>query len=184
MLSVDQFLRGRGHTVIRVHYSHRGEDRVGIVDMIEGGLPTGDGGYLDVDDITSGAIAKFRFEPLNERKDAESGYYGSFLDNVVVGYLPARELHSYNRFIEQVYFPMGNVKLEKYLFDGLAVLVGAYPKRFISDYDRLVEGHRLEIFAHRFSLWMYRFAIIGVPLICFLAIREFRRPKAAGGART
>jgi len=121
------FVLGIGHSVIRIPYEDRGHTRVGLVDLLEGGLPTSNGEPLDIEDLTRGSISDFEIRPLTRLQDKESPYYGDFLDNVSIGYIPAREIDHYFHFIERVYVPLGNDRLEKILYDGLALIAGALP---------------------------------------------------------
>ncbi len=106
LLPPDRFLIGGGHTVLRTRYRYQGSERVGIVDLLEAGLPVSASGYADIDTLAAGPLADFRFELLNATTDGVSGFYGDFLNEAVLAYIPASEIARYFRFLETVYVPL------------------------------------------------------------------------------
>lgn len=164
------FVRGEGHTVIRIPYAMDGSERVGVVDLLEGGLPTDHGEPLDIDELSHGAIDDASIRSLTPLQDDESSYYGEFLDRVSIGFIPAREIDPYFEFIERVYVPLGNDRLEKYVYDGLALLVGVLPETHVPEYQILVEDHTTELWLHRSALWIMRSLIFVIPAILVFEI--------------
>jgi hypothetical protein len=157
------FLAGSGHTVVRTRYRYREVERVGVVDLLEGGLPASAGRPLDVDDLARGAVPSFSIVALHAKQDARSDYYGAFLDEVRLGYITARDIHAYFDFIDAVYVPLGSPRLEKYVFDGLAVLAGAYPRIHVPDAAGLFAGNRLERAVLVAACWVLRSAVFLIP---------------------
>lgn len=130
---------------------------------------------MDVEDLTRGAVPNFEFRSLTPLLNDDSPYYEKFLDNVSIGYIPSREIDRYFDFIEHIYFPLGNDRLEKYLYDGLALLVGFLPKIYVPNYEALVREHRFEILLQRSALWIERTALLVIPgFLLHGAIRRFR----------
>ena len=179
------FLDGSGHTLLRVTYHHDGEKGVGLVDLLEGGLPYDGERYLDVADLVNGAIPNVRVDPLNKRKDDHARYFGEFLDGVIVAFRPAVEVNRYHSLLASIYVPLGNEKFEKYLYDGLLLLLGFLPSLHITDYDRLLESIGPEVYLHRFALWVLRSAFIALPFLSLIGWRLHRsKPQDLAGPRS
>lgn len=173
------FLNGYGHTLLRVAYRHEGQTMVGLVDMLEGGLPLGADGYLDVADLARGPIPDVRIDPLHERKDDEARYFGEFLDGVILAYRSAAEVNEYHDFVETFFVPLGNERLEKYVYDGLSLLFGKLPSLYVGSYDRLVDGVGPTIYLYRSALWVQRSAFVILPILLLIGWR-LRRSNMLG----
>lgn len=172
-LDRDEFVDGGGHTVIRVGYRYDGSPRVGLVDLVRGGLPRSGDSFLDVSDLRGLAIEDFSIEPLNARKFEgadEPRFYGEDLESSAIGYIRAEDIERYFDFIETVYVPLGSERLEKHVFDGLALLLGTLPTIRLPAYPELVERHRLAFVAHRSSLWILRSALVVLPAALLLEL--------------
>lgn len=178
ILRVDNFLSGDGHTVLRTRYQYGGAERVGVVDLIEGGLPRSADRLLDVDDLQRGAVSEFSLLSLSDQKDSTSGVYGGFLDETVVTYISSDEAADYFRFLETVYVPLGNERIEKFVYDGLAIVLGAYPAIRAPQYDRLFRDHAGERALYIAVLWIFRSALVIVPLIVLFELLWWRRNQA------
>jgi hypothetical protein len=159
------FLSGRGHTVLRTRYELDGREHTGVVDLLEGGVPTSGGRALDVNDLRRAPIASFAIRSLNERRDTQSPYYGAFLSGAHLGFIPSREVHDYFRFVESLYVPLGSRRTEKMVYDGLAVVAGVYPRIYVPEFAELVAGKRLELGAHVAACWILRFAFLAAPIV-------------------
>ena len=59
-------------------------------------------------------------------------------------------------FIDAIHVPLGNAKLEKYLFDGLAVVAGTYPHIYVRSVDQVFAGEGTRWFWLKVSLWLLR----------------------------
>jgi hypothetical protein len=166
----EDFLAGSGHTVVRTRYRYERIDQVGVVDLLEGGLPASAGRPLDVEDLTHGPVPSFSVVALNAEHDQRSVYYGAFLRDARVGFISARDMGAYFRFIEAVYVPLGSRQLEKYLYDGLAVLAGAYPKIQVLGAAELFAGKRAERGRLIAACWLLRSAFLAIPFYVAVAL--------------
>ena len=155
-----------GHAVIRLPMSFEGREWIGLLDVLYRGIPrTGGERFLDVVDLTRGAVPDFDFVRLNATKRKESPYFTDFLDSRWVGYIPGREVSRYFSFVETLYVPLGSERLEKHVYDGLALLLGFFPTTYFPEYDELMADHRREAVVFRASLWTLRSAVALVPAI-------------------
>ncbi|HKJ23885.1 MAG TPA: hypothetical protein VKB65_03625 [Myxococcota bacterium] len=165
---------GDGHTVIRLPYRFDGVERVGLVDVSFGSILTGDGVPLDVAQVAAPPVEGWGHIPLNAAARFPN-YHDDFLVDAVIGYVPPSEVHDYYAFIQRVYFSLGADKPEKYVFDGLALLLGHLPEVYVPEYDRLLRTHRLDLFLHRGALAVMRSALLIVPgILGFEALRRRR----------
>jgi hypothetical protein len=175
MLDPRAFTRGGGHTVIRLAYRHDGVERVGLIDVSFGALLVGASGPLDVAEVEAAPVEGWDFIPLNDAARFPDYHDDGFIPRVYLGYIPASEVRDYYAFLDRVYFSFGNDMLEKYLFDGLALLVGRLPEIFVVHYDDLVAGREVELGLARASLLGLRSAVVVLPLILVLEGARRRR---------
>lgn len=169
------FLKGQGHTVLRTRYSLNGRVHIGIVDILEGGMPRSSDKFLDARQLESGSVTNPSILSLNSRKDDKSHYYGLFLDDVTIAYMPANQVNRYFRFIEKIYIPLGNRKIEKYIYDGLAVITGFYPNSYVTSVQQLYADRQLTRFLFILCLWVLRAAILVTPMLILYELRLFKR---------
>lgn len=165
---------GDGHTVIRIPYRHDGVERVGLVDVSFASILTGVDGPLDVADLEALPIEGWGHVPLNDAARFPN-YHDDFLVYSLVGYIPPREVVEYYAFLDRVYFRFGTDMLEKYVFDGLALVFGRLPEIFVPQFERLLEPWRVEIALHRTALWLMRSALAVVPLVALVELAAWRR---------
>ena len=97
----------------------------------------------------------------------------------MLAYIPASEVARYFRFLETVYLPLGSERLEKHLYDGLALMLGFYPTIYVPEYARLVEGREVEWLTYRSALWVLRSALVGLPLLMLAALLGLRGRRSA-----
>lgn len=144
LLPPEGFLMGQGHTVINAPYVINGKKHYGIIDILEGGLPTNNGVFIDLNSLRNGGFTNPSILSLNPNKDNTSPYYGEFLNRSVIGVLAHNEIKSYFDFVESIYIPLGNKKLEKIFYDGLSIIFGYYPYAYVnaSDYETLLKRHK------------------------------------------
>lgn len=173
MMRPRDFLEGRGHTVIRTRYLHAGEERVGLVDVFAGGLPQSAGRLLDASDLR-GPVPDFSFLSWNGRPELAKDFFRELPPDVVIGWISRADVERYFRFLERFYVPLGSSRIEKYLYDGVALLLGFYPPIQVEDIGRLRDANPLEWHLYQFALWSFRSALVGLPLLGWLAWR--RRP--------
>lgn len=174
----DGFLSGRGHTVLRMGYRLDGESRVGVVDMLAGALPVSGGVPVDVDALARGPIPDFEFLRMNRRNENEAEYYGDFLTEMDLGFIMKSDVVRYFRFLEAIYVPLGSRKIEKYLYDGFAMLVGVYPRTWVESFDLLYENHRAERWLMILCLWTLRVSALVIPTLLMTDIVRLMRRRA------
>ncbi len=77
---------------------------------------------------------------LTTRRQPRVDYYGSFLDDAVIAVINDHEVEGYFRFMNKIYVPLGNPKMEKYIYESLSFVLGKYPNVYVakSDYERLI----------------------------------------------
>ena len=144
LMPPDGFLAGQGHTVVNMPYTIDGKTIYGIVDVLEGGLPRNNDLFIDINSLRKGNFNNPSILPLNPNKDHLSPYYHKeFLSYSVLGVIKGEEVKSYFKFIENIYIPLGNRKLEKILYDGLSIVFGYYPKIYVlqEDSEALFKGN-------------------------------------------
>ncbi|MDZ7697242.1 MAG: hypothetical protein U5R49_10075 [Deltaproteobacteria bacterium] len=161
-LPPNSFLKGGGHVALRVPYIlNDGIKRIGVVDLAEGGIPQCDGTSIDISELgkCSSRISILR---LPHDKSSFSQYYGKeYLNRVFIGRTPSTDVVRYFRFIEAVHIEVGSEKLEKLIFDGLAVLLGFYYPIYVApDFFR---GHKVEHAFFVAILWLIRITLVLLP---------------------
>jgi len=181
LLHKETFLEGKAHTVLRVRYLIDGAVRKGIVDIVGGGLPLSRKRYITIYDLESGGLPNLNMRHLSRQPTSDdTQYFGRFLDQAEVGYVPGWQVNRYFRFIRAVYIPLGSAKVEKYLYDGLAVLTGMYPTVYVKSIADLY-GRRLWMrYFFLTSAWVLRSAFLVVPWMLttiLLRMRSVQRAK-------
>jgi hypothetical protein len=136
-----------------VHFRLDGSEHLGLVDPVAGGVPLTGERSLDIAALDSGPVDDFRFRFLNEAGRDPSWYYQEHLEYAVVGYVPRQEVGRYYRFLEKILVPLGHEKLEKYVYDGLALLLGFLPRVFVPRYDELMAHYAGAAELHQTALW-------------------------------
>jgi hypothetical protein len=168
------FLVGTGHTVLRTRFRLEGQEQVGIVDIFAGGVPRAGGRFLDVDDLRRGPIPDLTFSSWGGRPDRARQFYRDGLGEVEIGWIPGQEVAEYFDFVQRFYVPLGNRLLEKYVYDGLALLLGRYPEIHVSDVRPLAAGNPIAWPFYVCALWLLRSAIVMLPLAAWLEWRARR----------
>lgn len=176
LLPRSRVLNGEGHVVLRVPYRFQGAQRIGIIDMQAAGLPQSQGQFVDRKDLETGSLLEYTLLQLNPRRDySNSYYYTDFLETAHTGSMPAKEVRRYFRFIELIYVPLGNAELEKYIFDGLAILLGVYPSIYVASLSSVFEDVQLQRYFFLFALLMMRSLPIFLLLFVLSKIMLSRR---------
>jgi len=176
LLPPDGFLNGDGHTVINTPYVINGKNSYGIVDVHEGGLPQDNDLLIDLNSLRNANFSNPSILSLNPNKDEQSPYYGEFLDNSIVGIIKSEEVDVYFNFIDKIYVPLGNKKIEKMLYDGLSVVFGYYPNIYVvqEDYFVLFEGNKAtKILAHVLLISIRSLLLLLVFLVTILLLYRF-----------
>ena len=186
LLPVDNFIRGSGHVLIRTKYLYRGDQRVGLVDMLEGGLPEKDGSPIDLDQLRQANPFTITIAPLNIRCDRQSDYYGTFLETAVIGVADSEDIRRYFRWVEAVYLPTGNPKLERFLCNASAIVLGRFPRLHVSeaDFDRLVAPNFGIFLIAEAMTWATRTLLVLLPItVALMAFRVYRRRSRVARSR-
>lgn len=152
------FLTGNGHTLLNMRYRLDGSERTGLVDMMEGGLPVVDGHYLNLPTLQQKHLPPVTILPLSPRKDTRSEYYGEFLNNAAIGIVKPTEIERYFTFVERTYLPLGNKRLERIIYSGLAMLFGQFPSTYVSaqEYEALYADKAYLPWLAQLLLWLTR----------------------------
>lgn len=139
------YLNGAGHTVVNAPYAINGENHYGIVDVFEGGLLQDNDRFVDVNTLRKAKFGNPSILSLNPNSDDKSVYYGEFLDKAIIGIIKSDEIDTYFDFIDNIYVPLGNKKIEKMFYDGLAIVFGCYPNIYVlkDDSDALLRGNKV-----------------------------------------
>ena len=175
-LPPESFLKACGHVALRVPYNLNNTKRIGVVDLAEGGIPHNNGIFLDIGDLGNDATC-ISILTLTELKDSSSRYYvGEYLDRLFIGWTPANEVQRYYDFIEAAYISFGNEKVEKYFFDGLALLLGYYYRIYVHPAFFQANGFQRLFFI--FALWFVRVTIILLPIVISYEFWRRKRRKA------
>lgn len=186
LLPVENFIRGSGHVLSRTKYLYRGEARVGLIDVLEGGLPSKDGVPIDLAQLMSAVPFTVNITPLNVRCDRQSDYYGTFLETAVVAVADSRDIQRYFRWVETVYVPTGNPKLERFLCNASAIVLGRFPRLHVSetDFDRLIAPNFGVYMIAKTMTWATRALLVLLPLmVVLIGFRVYRRRSRAARSR-
>ena len=184
LLSAEAYLRGSGHVLIRTKYTHAGETRVGLVDMLEGGLPAKGVRPIDLDELKTSEPFTISILPLNNRCDRHSDYYGTFLDSVVFATSQSDEIRRYFRWVERIYVPLGSPVLERFVCNASAIVLGWFPGLFVSqaDYDRLVGPNKQILLIAQTMTWATRGLLVLLPTLVALKLGLLVRARWKGSA--
>ncbi len=126
-LPPNSLFSGGGHVAVRVPYQLNNDTVVGILDIAGGGVPLLDGIGADYGDAQK-TEPNLEFIRVSDKAPIyfKNYYTNEFLNSVYLGFTPASGVKRYFRFIENFYVPLGNDKLEKMVYDGLALFSGQY----------------------------------------------------------
>jgi hypothetical protein len=174
-IRVDGELLSSGHVALQTVYEYRGQRYSGVIDLLEGGLPSKRENFLKIQDLISEDKKDFTITSLNTSHDERSTYYeDDFLSNSVVGVMTSEEVESYFSFLDKYYMDLGNVKIEKYVYDLAAVIFGKYPTIYVTEkaYDEIFGEHQLLVFYAKLILWTIR--MIPILFAVFLLVIGLR----------
>jgi hypothetical protein len=178
LLPVENFIRGSGHVLIQAKYLYRGEERVGLIDMLEGGLPAKDGVPIDLEQLRTARPFTVDIVPLNVRCDRQSDYYGTFLETTAIAVARSEEIRDYFRWVEKIHFSTGNPRLERFLCNASAIVVGKFPLLHVSEEDlaRLIAPNFKTYLMAQSMTWATRALLVLLPLlVALIALRGFLR---------
>ena len=166
LLWVPGFPEGKGHVAMSVPVEVDNIKRSAIVDLQEGGLVIGSNGILSAIDLSNRAVGSAKIRPFHSSHDDRSKYYSrENLDKSVVGVMPKNEIQKYYAFVSDIYINLGHRVIERYVFDVLALMVGVFPRIYISSTDALIlqAAYGAAWYISQALLWAAR-------LLCLLAI--------------
>lgn len=125
---------------------------------------------VGVDALRSGRLENPSILALNDKMDGETDLYGDSLSGSVIGIMRKEEVESYFSFIDKVWLPLGIKRLEKIVFDGIAVVLGYYPKTYVSeqDYNKLFEDNEAVRLASETLLMSIRLVFLMAIILIFL----------------
>jgi hypothetical protein len=175
LLPLRSFLNGRGHTVLRARVDWRGREQTALVDLRQGALPMSGDRLLDVADLTVGPVESFHFASLNPGGDDSDLYYDKFLDRAVIGVISGPEVSRYFAFIDAVYWPLGNARVDKFVYDGLALALGYYPTIQVVDPDYLFTDRVALRTAYQAILWLFRSTVVVFPAFFIIELLARRK---------
>jgi hypothetical protein len=135
------FLAGEGHTVLRLPMVLNGKRFVGLLDVLNAGVPVTTSGPIDLYELRGSE--ELSVLALNSRRMPQNVYYDpQFLRDTIDGCISRSEIEAYFAFLDRLYVPLGSEMIEKYAFDGLALVFGAYPRIAVTKqaFDTLFEG--------------------------------------------
>jgi hypothetical protein len=173
LLSPNVFLKGVGHTVLNMPYQLDGENRYGVVDIFNAGLPTSNREPITIDQLRTGKLIQPGVLLLNSGRIPQLSFYQCFLDDSALALIENSEIDDYFKFMDSIYFSLGNTKIEKYFFETISFALGKYPNLYVanSDYDRLFTGNNKYIRYMALGLtWSIRFLIFTGPILVLAGV--------------
>lgn len=163
LLKMPGFIDGEGHVALEAAMVIDGVRRSAVLDLLEGGILTDGSKIISSKDLLSGEYEQIRVIPYHETRDEKSRYYQSEqLKNTVLGFTPDEEIQQYFSFIETIYLDLGNKGIERYVFDGMALLIGLYPKIHVSETDanKIKEEFGTAQILSTILLWTIRLVVL------------------------
>lgn len=173
ILPHESFLNGGGHSVMRLPYLLDNRKVIGIVDVAGGGIPQYKGKALDIADFQKENISKFTIRSFSNIRNSTLPYNNYYLgSDMTFGYITSTEIKRYFEFVEKYekYIPDNSPKMKKYITDGVAVVLGYYPKIYVLDVKYLFKGHRVKQIFFIISLWVLRVSLLIIPFIILLEV--------------
>lgn len=138
LLKMPGFVDGEGHVALEAAMTINGNNQSAVLDLLEGGVLSNGSEILSAADLLVGNNEQIKVIPYHPSRDDKSRYYEKAqLENTLLGFTPNEEIERYFNFIETIYLDLGHKKIERYLFDSIALLLGMYPKIYISVEDQI-----------------------------------------------
>jgi len=184
LLPINGFLEGKGHTIVRTRYAMDGVVRVGLVDMLEGGVPTFRNTPIDLSELQQAAPYSLGLRTFSPRVDDQSDYYGSFLENLVIGVVEGEQVSRYLRYLERWHVDLGYPSYERVTYAGLAIVIGIFPQTHVTpEQYRTMYATAPWTFRLAWSLtWCVRTLMVLLPLTVALRIARRVRGMRAGSS--
>ena len=167
-LPPDSLFAGGGHVAIRLPYEFKGRHGLGVIDIAGGGMPLIEGTIADIYHLVD-QNESLVFTRINSNApEYYRNYYTSeYLNQVFLGFTPSSDVIRYFSFVDTVFVGLGSEKLEKMLYDGLALLFGQYYNIYV--YDAFIAPFKGQIIFFQIVLFLVRISLI---LILLLLISE------------
>ena len=182
LLPIDGFLEGKGHTLVRTRYSIDGQVRVGVIDLLEGGVPTLRYQPIDLRDLQSAAPYSLGLLTFSPRVDDRSDYYGSFLENLAIGVVEGPQVSRYLQFLERWHVDFGRPSYERIAYAAFAIVIGIFPETHVTtdQYEAMRASAPWTFRTAHTLTWCARALIVLLPFAFALhAVRWVRRGRAA-----
>lgn len=167
------FIEGFGHSVL---------DAGAIYDIFEGGVwVKSDESALTLRDIVSTSSLSdrqhFKMKSLNSHRENQNrttkNYVSEIIDLNIIGVTPAKSYNQYVQFIDSIYVPFKNKKIEKYFYDGIAMFFGNLPAVYVDvDLEDLL-GHY--IIPYKLAkLWIFSMRVMMILFLLWFLKKIYR----------
>lgn len=123
----EEFLLGKGHTVLLSKFVQDSISSVGVMDIYQGGIPLSNNQVISLDMIRTGPISNYSFLSLNANFNKPTSYYEEYLVDISVGVIHSEELKAYFSLQEFLSF-MPEGRFFKIVLDTSAILTNNLPK--------------------------------------------------------
>lgn len=168
--SKQSFTKGFGHSAL---------DIGGIYDIFEGGIWShGDETLVTLADILSTSTLsdhqEFQIKNLNPiRTNKTKNYVAELLDMNFIGVTSAKSFDRYVKFIDSIYIPFKDKKIEKYFYDGLALFLGKLPVVYVEgERDKIIEGYVLQF--QLAKLWIFSIRVVIILLLFWFLKKMYK----------
>lgn len=176
----ETFFTFGGHVALRAPYTLRGKKGIGIIDLAGGGVPKFNNTIVDYFDLgNKDKIGDIYFDRINKNasKYYENYYKKEYLNKVQIGFTKSADVIRYFDFIEKVYIPLDNSKIEKMLYDGLAILLGQYYTIYVD--EELISSFVFQIYFFKTILFLVRILLLSLTLIAFYELYKNLKKREA-----
>ena len=168
--SKQSFTKGFGHSAL---------DAGGIYDIFEGGIWShSDNSVVTLADILSSSSLsdqqEFQIKNLNpNRKNKTKNYVAGLLDANFIGVTPAKSYDQYIKFIDSIYVPFKDKKIEKYFYDGLALFFGVLPVVYLeTKKDQMIMDNALQLKLAK--LWIFSVRVMTILFLLWFLKKIYR----------
>lgn len=162
---------GHGHSVIYID---------AFYDIYEGGIwKDSKNKAFNFKDLTfyKDNIAKDEFAIINFNKNRinlEKNYIEKLVTNHSISVITAKSFYKYINFIESIYIPFENKKIEKYFYDGLALYFSKLPTQLTSQkLDYLLGNYYKDFIISKFLLFISRALTLLIIILSFRRLINF-----------
>jgi len=181
LLPIDGFLEGKGHTLVRTRYSINGEVRVGVIDLLEGGVPTFRDQPADLRELQSATPYSLGLMTFSPRVDDRSDYYGSFLENLVIGVVEGRQVSRYLQYLERWHVDFGYPSYERVAYAAFAIVIGIFPETHVTpdQYEAMRASAPWTFRTAHALTWCARALLVLLPIAFVLHVVHWVRRRGA-----